>query len=971
MGIDYSSLLTDPLFRSKQDQNKQSVTAPVQQENSPKTNTPYGTSMDEINPLESNETYLQVFSEFPKHSCAIVALSSVTGIPPHKISLAYHRIIKEHTDESAVNVYIWWKYVRTGKMRELYQALQIEAQHPGIKFPYFNNVDYPGVYYTDDLLTINDAVVQMQNEDDYSESMYIFMLYNEGRKVMHDVGFSNGYYIDQHVRIPTDYRKLNNPRVFAINKIEKWISPDNVDHETGGLDIVPAAYELNVVNVDKLQANADFAQKENARRTANKDRSDWLSNDLDNSITPNVDSEIDTEDDGSENENDEKPSGTILKPTVKSGISVAHLPKSTNDIPSLEDLLSESFNTVSVPQTQNYLNTGFQPYHHEVEDDAEFITGHSLGFSDNPYKSITWKPRSYQLEAFNRFKDDEYFALLFDMGTGKTKTAIDIGVYKFETGQIDMILVLAPNMVHQQWCKQQFPEHCCIDYEYMVWSRKNSTNFQYQQRLDNFLRKPYAGKSTDRPKQDRKLKVFFVNIESVQGKVYGSDARASLQNIFSKLATLFKNFNPFIILDESSRIKNPDTNTSEIIQKMQRYGQRCILSGTPATKRPENLWAQYEFLFKDFFGVGVTFETFKSWYEIRKNPTRQKRRKKVTVQEARRVRDQVDKLNDQYDTLEKIGVKVDRPNIFAQVAKENGMQERDVQYLANHQEFTDYKGLDELKAKIAPCTLSVKKEDIDDQLPPLTYTTLNVELTAEQKRMYVDMKKWGVAELEQDNPDTSAEAMGILAILRRCMQIVGGHFPVRNESAISGEKAWNTTRIFKNGKNNPKIRAMLSDIEDNSVDYAIIWAIHTEEVIQIGQVLEEEGYSVGLLYGAVPDEERFALVERFLNKEFNFFVINPKVGSKGLNLQTCSLSYFYSVDFNVENRLQARDRIHRLGQKADKVIIRDVTATDSIDLDIHQKLIEGERLNDFITSSNFNKNLFSSSENKNLLAKIA
>ena len=558
------------------------------------------------------------------------------------------------------------------------------------------------------------------------------------------------------------------------------------------------------------------------------------------------------------------------------------------------------------------------------------------------------------------------------MGTGKTKTAIDIGVYKFETGQIDMMLILAPNMVHQQWCYQQFPEHCCIDYEYMIWSRRMSTNYEYQQRLDNFLRKPSLKNALGVPKSERKLKVFFVNMESVQGKVYGSDARASLNNIFAKLATLFKNFKPFIVLDESSRIKNPDTNTSEIIRKMQAYGHRCILSGTPATKKPENVWAQYEFLMKEFFGEGVTFALFKSWYEIRKSPNRKQRRKKVTSADAQKIRNQVEKLIDQNDKLSQLGISTEDINVFAQVAKENGMKERDVQYLSNHAEFTDYKGLDELKARIAPCTLSVKKEDIDDELPPLIYTSLNVEMTTDQKRMYVDMADWGVAELEKDNPDTSAEAMGVLAILRRCMQIVGGHFPVRNDAVSSGgEGGWDTTAIFKDGKQNPKIRAMLDDISDNSIDYAIIWAIHTEEIKQIGKVLEEEGFSVGLLYGAVEEESRFKLVQKFLDKEINFLVINPKVGSKGLNLQTCSISYFYSIDFNVENRLQARDRIHRIGQKADKVIIRDVTATDSIDLKIHEKLIEGEMLNDFITSSNFNKQLFNTKEMKSLLKTIA
>ena len=62
------------------------------------------------------------------------------------------------------------------------------------------------------------------------------------------------------------------------------------------------------------------------------------------------------------------------------------------------------------------------------------------------YQSVfKTEPRSYQLEAYNRFKDAESVALLFDMGLkGKTKTAIDIASYKFLWIRLDAVMIIAP-----------------------------------------------------------------------------------------------------------------------------------------------------------------------------------------------------------------------------------------------------------------------------------------------------------------------------------------------------------------------------------------------------------------------------------------------------------------------------------------------------------------------------------------------
>ena len=44
-------------------------------------------------------------------------------------------------------------------------------------------------------------------------------------------------------------------------------------------------------------------------------------------------------------------------------------------------------------------------------------------------------------------------------------------------------------------------------------------------------------------------------------------------------------------------------------------------------------------------------------------------------------------------------------------------------------------------------------------------------------------------------------------------------------------------------------------------------------------------------------------------------VLNPDSGAYGLNLQHCSLMYFYSRNFSYAKNVQLEKRIHRPGQK--------------------------------------------------------
>ena len=63
------------------------------------------------------------------------------------------------------------------------------------------------------------------------------------------------------------------------------------------------------------------------------------------------------------------------------------------------------------------------------------------------------------------FDTKEEIALFFEMGVGKSATVLTIAANKFKRGEIDALLVVAPNKVHKQWAVEQVPLWLKVPYE--------------------------------------------------------------------------------------------------------------------------------------------------------------------------------------------------------------------------------------------------------------------------------------------------------------------------------------------------------------------------------------------------------------------------------------------------------------------------------------------------------------------------
>lgn len=178
------------------------------------------------------------------------------------------------------------------------------------------------------------------------------------------------------------------------------------------------------------------------------------------------------------------------------------------------------------------------------------------------------------------------FGLLFEMGCGKTLTALAIAGAAYEKGKIQKVLIIAPTSVVAVWPKE-FQEFA--DFKYTCRTLLGEKNQRIKQ-LDDLMKFPFKA-----------LKVAVINYESTWRP-----------GIFEKL----EEYDPdMIICDESQRIKTHDAAQSKAIHKLgdqARY--KLILSGTPVQNNAIDIFSQYRFLDPKIFGTN--FYQFRNRYAI-------------------------------------------------------------------------------------------------------------------------------------------------------------------------------------------------------------------------------------------------------------------------------------------------------------------------------------------------------------------
>ena len=200
-----------------------------------------------------------------------------------------------------------------------------------------------------------------------------------------------------------------------------------------------------------------------------------------------------------------------------------------------------------------------------------------------PYKT---KPYEHQRSALNQSANQKEWAYFMEMGTGKTKVTIDNFAYLYFTKKIKAVLIIAPKSVYTIW-ENEIQIHLPNEIKYKI----------YKWNIDK--PKDYVGlnKSQD-------FRIFLINVEALSTK-RGLDACVDY---------LSKNTSNFVVLDESTTIKNRTAKRTKNILKLRILSaRRRILTGSPITKSPLDLYTQCQFLSPELLGFS-SYLAFRNRY---------------------------------------------------------------------------------------------------------------------------------------------------------------------------------------------------------------------------------------------------------------------------------------------------------------------------------------------------------------------
>ncbi len=179
--------------------------------------------------------------------------------------------------------------------------------------------------------------------------------------------------------------------------------------------------------------------------------------------------------------------------------------------------------------------------------------------------TFTTKPMEHQQKAIDKLSKTKVGALYMDMGTGKTRTALDIAVKKIKDGRADCILWLCPVSVKQAITEEIQKHIPSASYEILQPAHINN--------------------------QD--ANIYIAGIESLSSSV----------RLNKTLLRLTETKRCFTVCDESSLIKNHQANRTLAVWRIgERSSYRFILSGTPLSNNEQDLYSQWYFLDKRILG---------------------------------------------------------------------------------------------------------------------------------------------------------------------------------------------------------------------------------------------------------------------------------------------------------------------------------------------------------------------------------
>lgn len=414
------------------------------------------------------------------------------------------------------------------------------------------------------------------------------------------------------------------------------------------------------------------------------------------------------------------------------------------------------------------------------------------------------------------------------------------------------------------------------------------------------------------------MKAIIVSLESFQK---GEVPEEVLQFINSQKEE------PFIILDESSKIKTNQpcketkkSKRTQAVLKLNDVGERCILTGTFTSKTPLNAYDQMNFLKKKFFPESMY--AFAERYEVRRNlPTRRGARILLQEKEYKMIRNKLLKCS---NPAMLDGCKRGIMSFY-------GIDSDSCDHILANEEYTPFKHLDELWQRIGDTCMKVERKQVFD-LPPRVLKTYNVELTKEQKKLYLELQNMNCTDnITVDN--------GLMLYLR-FQDICNGYEPVETEESTELKQIVELLPL----KENPKIDMLEEVIEEIGDNQIVVWCSRTKLLYDAEKRIREKGYTTGIYDGKITKDLREKNYQDFADKKIQILFMNQASGAYGLDkLKEADYAVYLSNSYSVEHREQSEYRTDRGGSTRTKYIY-DITCKGTCEDRVVKALQQGKEL---------------------------
>jgi hypothetical protein len=389
--------------------------------------------------------------------------------------------------------------------------------------------------------------------------------------------------------------------------------------------------------------------------------------------------------------------------------------------------------------------------------------------------------------------------------------------------------------------------------------------------------------------------------------------------------------NIFTILDESSKIKTNEpckeskkSKRTQAILRLNKIGQRCILTGTFMSKSPVNAYDQMNFLCPDFFPESIY--AFAEHYIIRRNlPSVRGARITITEKDYKAIYRRVSKYkNDEAGLM----------NVYEGVRRYYGISFEDCKRIAEHPEYTAEKNIDELWKRIGDVAFKVDRKSAN--LPERkVFKTYEVELTSEQKKLYLQLQN-------QHCTDNITVDNGLKLYLR-FQDICNGYEPVETEELTP--KGQHKVELLPL-KDNPKLELLSELVESIGNEQIVVWCSRTKLLHDAEKLLREKGYTTTIYDGKINKQEREEGYKAFSEGKIQIFLANQSSAGFGLDgLKKVDYAIYLCNSYSVEEREQSIDRIHR-GTVEDNKYIIDIVMKNTCEDRVVASLKKGKQLID-------------------------